>query len=53
MFKAFVITLIILTSFGVTFKVLYNDILVTIDNKTYLDYLVNDSFSKVVTVSPT
>ena len=46
MFKAFVITLIILTSFGVTFKVLYNDILVTIDNKTYLDYLVNDSFSK-------
>ena len=45
-FKSFVIILIILTSFGITFKVLYNDLLITIDNKTYLDYLVNDSFSK-------
>ena len=45
-FKLFVITLIILTSFGVTFKVLYDDIIINIDNNTYLDYLVNDSFSK-------
>ena len=46
LFKSFVILLVLLVSFGVTFKVLYSDIKISIDNKSYLDYLVNDSFSK-------
>ena len=45
-FKVFIILLITIISFGTTFKVLYSGIKVSIDNKTYLDYLVNDSFSK-------
>ena len=45
-FKVFIILLITFISFGTTFKVLYSGIKVSIDNKTYLDYLVNDSFSK-------
>lgn len=45
-FKVFILLLITIVSFGATFKVLYSGIKVSIDNKSYLDYLVNDSFSK-------
>lgn len=40
-----VILIIIVISFLLTFKVLYNSIEFYMDNDTYLDYLVNDSFS--------
>ena len=45
-FKTLIIVLILVFSFGATFKVLYSNIKISIDNNTYLDYLVNDSFSK-------
>lgn len=45
-FKTLIIALILVFSFGATFKVLYSNIKISIDNNTYLDYLVNDSFSK-------
>ena len=43
LFKSFILLLILLVSFGGTFKILYSTIKVNIDNNTYLDYLVNDS----------
>lgn len=46
LFKTFVLVLLLLVSFAGTFKILYSNISVNIDNNTYLDYLVNDSFSK-------
>lgn len=46
LFKTFILVLLLLVSFAGTFKILYSNISVNIDNNTYLDYLVNDSFSK-------
>ena len=46
LFKTFVLVLLLLVSFAGTFKILYSNIKINIDNNTYLDYLVNDSFSK-------
>lgn len=45
-FKTCILLLILILSFGGTFKILYSSIKVNIDNNTYLDYLVNDAFSK-------
>ena len=46
LFKTFVLVLLLHVSFAGTFKIRYSNISVNIDNNTYLDYLVNDSFSK-------
>ncbi len=46
LFKLIVIVLIIAVSFGATFKVMYDSIVIDLDNSIYLSYLVNDTFSK-------
>lgn len=43
--KLILILLLVIISFLLTFKVLYNSINIDIDNNTYIDYLVHDSFS--------
>ncbi len=44
--KVFILVLIVVISFAGTFKILYDRISISIDNNTYLDYLVNDAVSK-------
>lgn len=39
------IILVLLLTFLLTFRFLYNKIEISLDNNTYIDYLVNDSFS--------
>lgn len=41
-----IISIVILSFLG-TFKLLYNSIKINIDNETYIDYLVNDSFGNL------
>ena len=41
-----IIFIIIIFSFWLTFKILYDNIDLKLNNNTYLNYLVNDSFGK-------
>ncbi len=44
-FKLILIVIIIIISFIITFKVLYDKIDLKVDNNTYIDFLVKDTFS--------
>ena len=44
-FKLILIVIIIIISFIITFKVLYGKIDLKVDNNTYIDFLVKDTFS--------
>ena len=44
-FKLILIVIIIIISFIITFKVLYDKIDLKVDNNTYIDFLIKDTFS--------
>ena len=43
--KLILVVIIIIISFVITFKVLYDKIEIKVDNNTYIDFLVKDTFS--------
>lgn len=43
--KLILVVIIIIVSFVITFKVLYDKIEIKVDNNTYIDFLVKDTFS--------
>ena len=45
-FKLFILLIIAISSFILVFKILYNNLDIELDSNAYLNYLVNDAYSK-------